>query len=515
MCCLPSSSSLSSTFRAIALFTVLGWMGGCNQPRYESVPDGGALGPESRSDAGQLIPVGQSDGATPGAPLPDGGGQPAAGQFTLRVSVAGSGSGLVTAQPGGMCSDACSAMLPAGQVVMLTALPNPPAVFAGWSGACTGQGPCRVVMDAAREVVARFDLPEGVIWAQPVPQTGALLATGDSAFVAGAAFGNKSVGDRVFEGGAATTPFFARFGPDGKVQLLKGYQPGSISFGALASTEDGNIAVGGFVGSATAGARTVQMGKITPAGEVVTVVDRPNVEVMWNLGRRYLVLGANNGGFELFDDRGQPVPDTQFARPFVVADAVGLADGGWAIGGQFVGMLRLGDRTLSSTAGDWVVARWRADRSVVWAQTSPADKGARIERTTTNPAGDLLVAGNFTGQLQLLTNVFQNRGASALFVAKLAAANGSVIWGSAISAAQGISCSSMAATADAVYLALSSPGDLTIEGVTFKARAVVVKYDANTGAHVRSIPLDGSVLNLDVATDALFALGDRLWKLQL
>ena len=209
------------------------------------------------------------------------------------------------------------------------------------------------------------------------------------------------------------------------------------------------------------------------------------------------------------------VPNSQIARPFTVADAVALADGGWALGGQFVGTLRLGDRTLTSTTGDWVVARWRADRSVVWVQTSPADKGARIERATTNPAGDLLVAGNFTGSLQLEAQVFLNRGASALFVAKLAAASGNTIWGSSISAPLGISCTAMTATANAVYLAMASPGELTVGGVTFRAPALVVKYDANTGTHLRTIPLDGAVLNLDVAGDALYALGDRLWKLQL
>ena len=99
-------------------------------------------------------------------------------------------------------------------------------------------------------------------------------------------------------------------------------------------------------------------------------------------------------------------------------------------------------------------------------------------------------------------------------MAKLASASGNVIWGNAISAPSGISCTALTATADAVYVALASPGELMVEGVTFRARAIVVEYEANTGAHVRTIPLDGSVLNLDVAPDALYALGDRLWKLQ-
>jgi hypothetical protein len=398
---------------------------------------------------------------------------------------------------------------------MLTAQPGPPSVFAGWSGACSGQGTCTVVMDGPKEVTARFDLPEGIVWAQNVPASTGLLASGDSIFVGGSAFGSKPVGDRVLEAGAATTPFLAKFDRDGKVQQLKSYPPNGVSFGAIAaSPSDGGLSVAGFLGGATSGARTAQLAKISDAGNILSMVERPNVEGLWNFGGRFLLLGANNGGLEMYDDRGQPIANSQVARPFVIADAVALSDGGWSIGGQFVGMLRLGDRTFTSTAGDWVVARWRADRSVVWAQTSPADKGARIERITTNPAGDLLVAGNFTGQLQLQTQLFQNRGASALFLAKLASANGNVVWGSSISAPLGISCTAISATAEFVYVAISSPGEVTIEGASFRVPAIVAKYDANTGAHLRSVPLDATVATLSADGDAVYALGAKLWKLQ-
>jgi hypothetical protein len=507
----PSLACASRTPPARAVLCLLA-AAACNQPRFDAaeLEDGGRIG--GIGDGGQLVPenLGPDGGAAP-VPRPDG-ATGAEGPFLLRVVTEGTGSGSVVAQPGGTCSETCSAMHGKGQTVTLMARPGPPSVFSGWSGGCSGQGTCTVVMDGDRSVVARFDLPEGVTWAKTVPSSSALLASPEGVLVGGAAFGTKMVGDRVFEGGTATTPFLARFGADGGVAELKAYPPGSVTFGGIARGDDDQIVAAGFIGSATAGARTVKLARLSPAGEVLSAVDRPNVEILWIFGSRFLVLGA--GGLEVVTDAGVPVPNTQIARPFTVADAVALPDGGWAIGGQFVGTLRLGDRTLSSTTGDWVVARWRADRSVVWVQTSPADKGARIERATTNPAGDLLVAGNFTGQLQLQAQVFPNRGASALFVAKLASASGNVIWGNAISAPLGISCTAITATADAVYVALASPGDLMIEGVSFRARAIVVKYEANTGSHLRTIPLDGAVLNLDVADDALYALGDRLWKLQ-
>ena len=437
------------------------------------------------------------------------------GPFVLRVATAGSGSGSVNAQPGGICSSICTAMLARGQRVVLTTQPNPPSVFAGWSGACSGQGTCTVMMDGPKEVTARFDLPEGIVWAHNVPASTALFASGDSIFVGGSAFGSKPIGDRVLEAGNATTPFLAKFDPEGKVQQLKSFPANAVSFSTLAaSVADGGLSAAGFLGGATSGARTAQLAKINDAGIILGMVERPNIEGLWNFGSRYLLLGANNGGLEMYDDRGLPIANTQVARPFVIADAAALSDGGWSIGGQFVGMLRLGDRTFMSTAGDWVVARWRADRSVVWAQTSPADKGARIERITTNPAGDLLVAGNFTGQLQLQSQLFQNRGASALFLAKLASANGNVVWGSSISAPFGISCTAITATAEFVYVAVASPGEVTIEGATFRVPGIVSKYDANTGAHLRSVPLDGTVATLSADAAAVYALGAKLWKLQ-
>ena len=40
--------------------------------------------------------------------------------------------------------------------VTLTASPGASSTFAGWSGACSGTGPCTVTMDAARTVGASF-----------------------------------------------------------------------------------------------------------------------------------------------------------------------------------------------------------------------------------------------------------------------------------------------------------------------------------------------------------------------
>ncbi len=86
--------------------------------------------------------------------------------FTMRhrltVSKApGSGPGTVTSTPAGIdCGAECSATFPSGTLVTLVATPGSAggctSVFGGWSGACTGTGPCVVSMTTASEVTAIF-----------------------------------------------------------------------------------------------------------------------------------------------------------------------------------------------------------------------------------------------------------------------------------------------------------------------------------------------------------------------
>jgi hypothetical protein len=68
------------------------------------------------------------------------------------------GTGTVTSTPSGInCpGGACSASYAAGTRVTLTATATPPSVFVGWSGACSGTGPCTVTMNASTTVGYKF-----------------------------------------------------------------------------------------------------------------------------------------------------------------------------------------------------------------------------------------------------------------------------------------------------------------------------------------------------------------------
>jgi hypothetical protein len=81
----------------------------------------------------------------------------AVGQRTLTVEKAGTGAGTVLSHPLGIdCGTACSASVAAEKLISLTATPAPGSSFAGFSGACSGTGTCKVRMIEARSVTAGF-----------------------------------------------------------------------------------------------------------------------------------------------------------------------------------------------------------------------------------------------------------------------------------------------------------------------------------------------------------------------
>lgn len=77
--------------------------------------------------------------------------------FELDVSIVGGGPGRVTSQPAGIdCPGDCAQTEVRGEVVTLTATDNADSIFTGWSGACTGTGPCQLTMDGDKDVQANF-----------------------------------------------------------------------------------------------------------------------------------------------------------------------------------------------------------------------------------------------------------------------------------------------------------------------------------------------------------------------
>jgi serine protease AprX len=76
----------------------------------------------------------------------------------LTVAKSGGGAWTVTSSPAGIsCGTTCSAVFADGTAVTLTATADSGSTFAGWSGDCSGTGPCTVTMSADHAVTATFE----------------------------------------------------------------------------------------------------------------------------------------------------------------------------------------------------------------------------------------------------------------------------------------------------------------------------------------------------------------------
>ena len=76
---------------------------------------------------------------------------------TVQKHPEGTGDGTVTSTPVGIdCGGTCSGQFEEGTTVSLNAAAAPGSVFAGWSGGCSGTGPCSVTTTAT--VTARFNV---------------------------------------------------------------------------------------------------------------------------------------------------------------------------------------------------------------------------------------------------------------------------------------------------------------------------------------------------------------------
>ncbi|MFZ1641090.1 MAG: SBBP repeat-containing protein [Candidatus Contendobacter sp.] len=82
--------------------------------------------------------------------------------FALAVTLVGSGK--VTSNPTGInCGADCTENYVSGTEVTLTATASQGFFFAGWSGACTGTGTCKVVMNQNTNVTATFTAVESYV----------------------------------------------------------------------------------------------------------------------------------------------------------------------------------------------------------------------------------------------------------------------------------------------------------------------------------------------------------------
>jgi len=77
--------------------------------------------------------------------------------YAVTVARSGTGTGSVVSSPTGLsCGSTCTVTRSFGSAMTLTATPAAQSAFAGWTGACSGTGPCSVTVAGATSVGAVF-----------------------------------------------------------------------------------------------------------------------------------------------------------------------------------------------------------------------------------------------------------------------------------------------------------------------------------------------------------------------
>jgi len=183
--------------------------------------------------------------------------------FRLDVSV--SGSGTVTSNPPGIsCPGDCSEVYPSGTPVTLTATPAAGWVFAGWGGACAGQGnPCTLTMTADRSVTATFTTP-GSGWAKTYggpngDEARSIQQTADGGYIVAGWTGSFGAG--------RSDIWVLKLDPNGDVQWQKTYEePDADEAYSIQQTVDRGYIVAGLRG--IVGVQDIWVLKLDPNGNV-------------------------------------------------------------------------------------------------------------------------------------------------------------------------------------------------------------------------------------------------------
>src|SRR5438105_3458107 len=195
---------------------------GSSSPAHVDSPDG---------------PAGGSGGSSQdaGASAPDVPPAPPSANHLVKVQIVGGGS--VQSNPFGIaCPAICNGTFATAKAVTLSATSFADWRFQGWSGACSGTGPCTVSVEADATVTASFErvaagecagltpIDPGIPRIVSVP----FDSTTPAGCLAGAVdgTGTLAVGSRVFD--ARTTGHVVFFAPDGSARSTHEY-PGLLS----------------------------------------------------------------------------------------------------------------------------------------------------------------------------------------------------------------------------------------------------------------------------------------------
>ena len=157
------------------------------------------------------------------------------------MAKSGAGSGTLTSTPAGIsCRTDYSEPYRSGTVVSLSATPAIGSVLVGWSGACTGTGPCTVTITANQSATAMFD-PSIAVTLTATPGT---VTAGGTVRVSWTAPGGSSMADWIglYQIGAPNTSYLTYRYTNGAASGSAPETPGTYEFHYLLNNGHTDVA---------------------------------------------------------------------------------------------------------------------------------------------------------------------------------------------------------------------------------------------------------------------------------
>jgi hypothetical protein len=192
------------------------------------------------------LPDGAIGGGDGGGTIPDA----PPGTARLTVSKIGNGAGSITSTVVGIdCGIDCFEDYPIGALIELVPSSTVGSSFLGWTGACSGTGPCSVRLNSSADVTATFDCAPG---STTIPYSGqSQLMTLPSCV------SSIDVDVRGASGGMGrySTSFYGNPGLGGRVQATIAVAPGD-QFLVTVGGAGANGGVGGYNGGGSPGSQT-------------------------------------------------------------------------------------------------------------------------------------------------------------------------------------------------------------------------------------------------------------------
>ncbi|UQA61901.1 hypothetical protein [Polyangium aurulentum] len=341
-----------------------------------------------------------------------------------------------------------------------------------------GSGVTSFVVNDGEFYMAKYDESLNVVWPKSYPSSGghavgravALDAMGNIV-VAGEFKGSLTIEGTTLESGGNIDVFVAKFTPDGALLWAKDYGDDDnhqVAYG-VAVNEAGEVFVTGYFdgsidfgkGELTADGRDVFVAKIGPDGDGAGAdkwakqLGGSDSQIGWGIAAglpdgSVVVTGdfeaeldygggtlPGAGGHDVFVVNlsgidGNTLWQKSFgdgAHQYAYGVTVG-ANGHVAVVGQFWGKIDAGGGvTLDALSGsDAFVIDLAADGTLRWAKAFGDSGDEHCESVAMDGSGQVLMLGHFDGFLPLGSATLQSEGKNDIYVAKLAASDGTPVW---------------------------------------------------------------------------------------